>query len=671
MRRGRISCDRALRGRSTGAGSDIVLAVLTIGRLRGLRLAAAVLLAGCLFRVWHILVMRRHIEEPWIVAAWIAVTAVLVLIVRRPGRHEMVFIGLCAVLLFLFHWGFDRAASDGREYFAQVRSIVFDRDFDFRNEDATLGSRGAAKMYPIGAAILWVPFMILAHAWLGMLTLLGGTHSMDGFTNPYQRAIGLGTLIYGCIGLVLMWRVLRDYFDDAIATIATIATTAGTFFLWYLTVENSMVHGASMFTTILFLYVWHRGRPKGQVTAMPSMMWWIGLGLAAGVMAMVRWQNVLYAGLAGAVTLWQIRRAGWPAVRGAALFAAATLAAFLPQLIFWQIVRGSWMSVPASDHGFDLRSLHVGDVLFSPNHGLLSTTPLVYVALFGIPLFIRRDVPLAIVLFGGFVLQVIINSGSGDWWGGPGFGARRFDNCLLAFAIGLATLVVWLRRRPLVVPGLVLAGFLAANLALMADVRSRAHPSAAAITVPDFVRTIYARIGNPFSFPYNAYVGWRYGADWSLYDRLKGRTYSNIAIDFGDTGDDMFLGHGWLVPERVDALTYRWASGKAATLVVPLRAPAHYVIEFDCRAFEYPGSPRQTIDVIVNHQSVARVALRPEMSRYAVEIPAGFWRTNLNQIQFAFGYSKAPSDVGLSADPRSLAVLFDSLQLKQRTGEAP
>ena len=185
---------------------------------------------------------------------WIAAATALAVVVRlvhrspgeggRPPRGELVLIGFGAVLLFLFHWGFERAASDGREYFAQVRSLVMDRDLDFSNETAVLGGRGAAKMYPIGAAILWAPFMVLAHLWLSLLNLLGGAHSVEGYANPYQRAIGLGTLVYGCTGLLLAWRILRDYFDEAVSVTAIVGIAAGTFFLWYLTVENSMVHGA-------------------------------------------------------------------------------------------------------------------------------------------------------------------------------------------------------------------------------------------------------------------------------------------------------------------------------------------------------------------------------------------------------------------------------------------
>jgi hypothetical protein len=75
-------------------------------------------------------------------------------------------------------------------------------------------------------------------------------------------------------------------------------------------------------------------------------------------------------------------------------------------------------------------------------------------------------------------------------------------------------------------------------------------------------------------------VAWKYDADWGLYDRLKGRTFSNIDMDLGEPGDDMFLGHGWLGPEHSDEGSFRWMSGPVATLVVPLRFPAQYRLEF-------------------------------------------------------------------------------------------
>ena len=52
-------------------------------------------------------------------------------------------------------------------------------------------------------------------------------------------------------------------------------------------------------------------------------------------------------------------------------------------------------------------------------------------------------------------------------------------------------------------------------------------------------------------------------------------------------------------------------------------------------------------------------------------MPAGAWRSNLNLVQFVFGYAASPAEVKVSADPRTLSVMFDSLRLRQRPGGTP
>jgi hypothetical protein len=185
------------------------------------------------------------------------------------------------------------------------------------------------------------------------------------------------------------------------------------------------------------------------------------------------------------------------------------------------------------------------------------------------------------------------------------------------------------------------------------------------------VQSAYARIGNPFSFPYNAYVAWRYDADWGLYDRLKGRTYSNIEMDLGEPGDDMFLGHGWLAPERDGAGSFRWMSGPVATLVVPLRSQARYRVEFVCEPVTMPEGMRQSVTLMVNGVRQAQIALAPGASQYEIEVPPTAWRLNLNQIQFVTSESVVPRDAGVGTDSRTLAVRFDTVRLRVITGGAP
>ena len=91
----------------------------------------------------------------------------------RLDRVGFTFILFLLVLLFVFHVSFERAASDGRSYFVQLRSLVMDGDLDLANDEATFGGQGADK-YAFGAPVLWSPFYVLGHLWLRGLNLMGG-----------------------------------------------------------------------------------------------------------------------------------------------------------------------------------------------------------------------------------------------------------------------------------------------------------------------------------------------------------------------------------------------------------------------------------------------------------------------------------------------------------------
>ena len=74
----------------------------------------------------------------------------------------IVFVVFLLLLLLLFHMGFQRAASDGRAYFVQVRSLVMDWDLDFANDEAMFGGP-SARLYAFGAPILSSPFFIASY----------------------------------------------------------------------------------------------------------------------------------------------------------------------------------------------------------------------------------------------------------------------------------------------------------------------------------------------------------------------------------------------------------------------------------------------------------------------------------------------------------------------------
>ena len=271
---------------------------------------------------------------------------------------------------------------------------------------------------------------------------------------------------------------------------------------------------------------------------------------------------------------------------------------------------------------------------------------------------------MAVVLGSGFVGQLWVNGAVEIWWGGAGFGARRFASCALVFAMGLAGLFATLQRRPLVAPVMALFALLAFNTVFMVGYRSGAVTPVEGVTFIRVVEEFYERLGNPFSLPASAYVAWRYDVGLPVYDRIRGRTYDTLAIDVGGAEDDRFLGHGWSIREQHPRFTFRWADADTSTVLVPLKTNADdYVLELECGPFAVRGFPPQTVEVHVNDLQVATLTLREGMHTYRVDVPSHTLRPNLNQLRLRYGYAVAPASLGLSTDPRRLAVRVATIRL--------
>ena len=160
------------------------------------------------------------------------------------------------------------------------------------------------------------------------------------------------------------------------------------------------------------------------------------------------------------------------------------------------------------------------DGLFSPVNGLLSWTPLLYLGVLGLPLIVRRFPMVGGVLLLVFVAQVWIN-GMVPGGGGAGFGARRFANCALVFAVGMAAALHWLKAHPRLTVGTVLSLLVGWNLILMGEKVAGRFPGGSGVPFDAMVEAAYRRTGNPFSLPRSLYFGWTHGVSPRLYERCR------------------------------------------------------------------------------------------------------------------------------------------------------
>jgi hypothetical protein len=378
--------------------------------------------------------------------------------------------------------------ADEIEYFAYLRSFVFDGDLDFENEYRVFHARdpeGLAafkqtfldrrepatgrpiNFAPLGTALLWSPAYLLAHGVVLAARALGAAVPADGLSWPYIAAVCYGSALYALGGLFLTHDLLRRAggFGEPATSWSTAALWLGTPLLYYTTLAPGFSHACSLFAVALLLWLSVRARERD------GLLDWALVGLSGGLAGLVREQDVLFLVVpAGLIALAAWTRRAW--ARGLARLAVVGLlaaASFVPQLLAYRALNGSFGPSRLVTRKMVYWSPHFLEVLFDPGHGLFLWSPLLLLAAAGLvhALARRRDAATALLAL-ALVLQVWINGSLESWTQAGAFGSRRFVSATPVFAWGLASLVEAVRPRlPLAAPAAVLAVFVWWNVSLM------------------------------------------------------------------------------------------------------------------------------------------------------------------------------------------------------------
>lgn len=343
--------------------------------------------------------------------------------------------------------------ADEIEYYSHLRSAVFDRDFDFTNEyehfykanpqgllafKETFLDRREPKtgrpinFAPIGSAVVWSPFFLLAHA-LVTNGVLGGP--ADGFSAAYAGAVAYGSSLLGILGFLLALKTLKRYLGvtEGLSLIAVLAVWFGTPAFYYMTVAPAFAHAPSIFAVSLLFFLWLRAREKDGVFD------WVLMGLVAGLAMLIREQGALFLiapglDLGSRLLKGEVKRA---LERGVAVLGAAGLV-FAPQLLAYQALNGSFGPTQLVQRKMDFASPHFLDVLIDPGHGLLLWTPLLLLAILGLVRGIFRLGAVGVFATAALLAQVYINGSVLSWHQAGAFGSRRFVDSSILFVIGFA-----------------------------------------------------------------------------------------------------------------------------------------------------------------------------------------------------------------------------------------
>jgi hypothetical protein len=168
---------------------------------------------------------------------------------------------------------------------------------------------------------------------------------------------------------------------------------------------------------------------------------YVWLGVLAGCAALMRWQDAILLLVPALDALWHRRATGiGPAAVRVLAAAAGAAVTFLPQVAVWTVLYGKPFTVPQGAGFMRWTDPAAWAILFSDNHGLLTWTPIVALAIAGFVPLVKRYRAIGVAAIAVFLVSWYVNAAVSDWWAGEAFGARRFLSCYPILVLGLAAL---------------------------------------------------------------------------------------------------------------------------------------------------------------------------------------------------------------------------------------
>ena len=406
-----------------------------------------------------------------------------------------------------------KASGDGLLGFFYLPGLVFHHSLDMAGPGGTfwisrLGleqTKHLANPCPIGTVPLWLPTYLLG---LGVKKLVmlfvtlpaaeasSKVYPMGGF--DYWMA-GLGSLISGLCGVALGFRLIARKLGVGAARFAMVTTVLATPLAWYFANQPLYQHACAFFVVTLLVERWDAWR--GAMT----LGRWALLGVIGGAAMLMRVQEAVWLLVPGLDAAYLVlanvrhdRRAARDALLGGVVLVAVTVIVFSPQLLIWKYFFGTFRTPQPPGH---MRWLDPGllAMLFSMRGGLIAWSPILYFFIPGLLLSRKELDGLAWRMGLLFLIVWWVNASAWDHWASWTFGARRFTDSSVIFAVGLggfwrwASRVTWRRRFLLGVTVFLILW----NGLLMELVRQRKVKSSGA-----------------FAYPASTWIGWAHGPGW-------------------------------------------------------------------------------------------------------------------------------------------------------------
>lgn len=364
--------------------------------------------------------------------------------------------------------------TDGEHYYMVGRSLYCDHDVDFTNEwtiathPEQLGepkrtiTGKIAHHNPIGSALISQPFFLLSDMGTRFCNNIFRMNlPNDGYRGIYGFLVPFSSILLACIGIYLSFKIVCNFFSETVASLSISTIVLSTSLLWYVTGHLTMTHAYSFFIVTAFIYVSFIFFDKDPSDVPTSRYILTGSLLALAVM--VRLQNIVFIiipliAISYSILKYSLHKipSDWMKIFSKiSLGLFSSLVCFVPQLLFWKTIYGTFLlnSYAATGATFKLLEPDLLKTLFSTNHGLFLWNPITIFASVGIFFMLlknERNRPFLLSLLICFLLTWYIIA-TVDYSLANSFGNRGFDGSTLFFALGWAQILSVLNKKRILI----------------------------------------------------------------------------------------------------------------------------------------------------------------------------------------------------------------------------
>jgi hypothetical protein len=331
--------------------------------------------------------------------------------------------------------------------YKDIKKVAFHTDLDkkygYQGSDfyaARPSTNGNLVMkYTSGMAVMYAPAFFVAHA---LATPLG--YAADGFSRPYQVAIGVWSLFFTLVGLWFLRKVLlKAGFEDKAVGFTLLAIALATNFTEYSAINNAMAHGyiftlyAVMLWCTMRFYENNLTNEKG-----PSVFWAFGIGLTIGLAIISRPTELpivlipLFWHIANTTDLrnrFLFLKKQYPKI----IITALTIIGIgFIQLSYWKHVSGHFIYNSYGPEGkMEWLKTHIIDGMVSAQKGWLVYTPIMLFSLIGFVFLHKKKKAYFWPIFLFTLLFIYVSFAHKFWVYGGGLGQRQMIQIypLLAF----------------------------------------------------------------------------------------------------------------------------------------------------------------------------------------------------------------------------------------------